>query len=323
MSHSTDHRRTTTQPALALSGVSATLAGKRVLDNITLELQSASITGVLGRNGAGKTTLFSIMAGHRRASSGNVHNPHATASRSQDQPERFCFIRDNQRYPDSFTLRNVLQTAPKFFPRWDAVVAQTVAETFDLPAKTQVSKFSRGQLTALAMTISLASRAEITLLDEPALGLDAIGRLTLNELIINEQLQHERTFVLATHLIDEMESLLEHVFIINDGKISAQGNPDTLTAEHTQLSGHVRELDAALARIVSTAGSSAILYQRTVGQLGHAVVRTAALEHAGIGASNATEHSILINRPTLQEVVTTYGAKTRKSDRSAHTAQPA
>src|SRR5699024_2072722 len=90
--------------------------------------------------------------------------------------EQMCFVRDNQRYPDDYTLKHCLRAGAISFPDWDADFAQKLVSRFQVPEKTIVKKYSRGQFSALGIIMGLASRAPITFFDEPYLGLDATAR---------------------------------------------------------------------------------------------------------------------------------------------------
>src|SRR5699024_6674164 len=127
-------------------------------------------------------------------------------------------IRDNQRYPDNYYLHHALRSAAIFHTDWDAEYAEELTQIFRLPTKTMIQKFSRGQLSALAIVISLASRAPLTIFDEPYLGLDVTARHRFYELLIEDFAAHARTIIVSTHLVGEMENIFDKAEIFVEGK---------------------------------------------------------------------------------------------------------
>lgn len=225
--------------AIRLAGVSRRFGRTFALDGVTVDVPSGVVCGLLGRNGAGKTTLMSILAGHDRPSTGTVQvlgrDPfeHAAVMGS------ISLIRDNQRYPDDFRLKHVLRIAPRFHERWDADLAAALVDDFRLPARTTIKKMSRGQQSGLGIVIGLASKAPVTIFDEPYLGLDATARRIFADRLLASRFDDadERTIVLSTHLIDEMEQLLDHVLVLDAGRLVRSGTTDEVTAGAHALNG--------------------------------------------------------------------------------------
>lgn len=207
--------------AIDLHNISRTFGRARALDGVSLGIPQNSICGLLGRNGAGKTTIMSIVAGQDRPTSGRVDVLGERPFENEAVLSRISFVRDNQRYPDNYRLHHVLRIAPAFAPNWDADVADELVDGFRIPARTPIKKFSRGQLSSVAIVLGLASRAPITLLDEPYLGLDVTARALFHDMLLRDYTAHPRTVVLSTHLIEESEALFDRVVIVDRGRIRA------------------------------------------------------------------------------------------------------
>lgn len=126
--------------------------------------------GLLGRNGAGKTTVMQILTGQNWQTSGDV----AIFGRPPFEKEAVlrdvCFVKESQRYPD-VSVRVVLRAAARLYPQWDQALADELLAEFALPLRRNVKKLSRGMLSAVGIIVGLASRARLTLFDEPYLGL--------------------------------------------------------------------------------------------------------------------------------------------------------
>ena len=273
------------------------------LEDITLSVPESSICGLLGRNGAGKTTIMSILAGQDRPTSGTVtvfgHEPFE----NEAIVSKISFVRDNQRYPDDYRLSHVLRIAPSFAPNWSDSVAAEIVDGLRIPAKTPIKKFSRGQLSALAIVLGLSSRAPLTLLDEPYLGLDVTARALFHDILLRDYSAHPRTILLSTHLIGESEALFDRVVIVDRGRV---------------------EVDCASEEIATLAftvtGSADAVDQLTINRrilLSHAIGGLKSCTISGVAdddlLSRASALSAIIAPATLQELVAALGANTADS----------
>jgi ABC-2 type transport system ATP-binding protein len=216
-----------TSPTISVAGLTRRYRGQLALDDVTFDVQGASITGLLGRNGAGKTTLLRIIAGHEFASAGSVTVLGASPVKDEEVLRRMVFIREDQTYPD-IKVRHALRVASWFYPNWSHEMAEALVADFGLPLNRRIKKLSRGMRSAVGIVIGLAARAEITLFDEPYAGLDAVARQMFYDRLLAEQAEHPRTVLLSTHLIDEAAGLLERVVIIDRGRVVRDGTPGDL-----------------------------------------------------------------------------------------------
>jgi ABC-2 type transport system ATP-binding protein len=288
-----------TQPAIRLSEVSRHFGRVRALDAVTVDIPHNAITGLLGRNGAGKTTLMSIIAGHDRADSGSVRVLGADPFERAPIMSSISFVRDNQRYPEDFTLRHLLEVAPLFHAGWDADVAEELVAGFRLPRKTTVKKMSRGQTSSLGIVLGLASRAPVTIFDEPYLGLDATARRFFYDALMQDYIDHPRTIIVSTHLIDEMEPLLEHVVIVDGGRLVREAAADELRGSAITLSGLTAAVD-------DLATGHRVLQRRTVGGLSSVVIEAT---NADTITERATRAGAQVSPATLQDLVAAYGVE--------------
>ncbi len=214
-------------PEIVVEGLSRHYGNVVALDDVSFTVPAGSIVGLLGRNGAGKTTLMGHITGQIRTTNGKVTVGGKTPFENSEVQESLVFIRDNQRYPDDYKLIHALRAAKAFHPEWDDDLAEELVDVFRLPRKKPVvKKFSRGQLSALGIVIGLASKAPLSIFDEPYLGLDATARQKFYDVLIREFHKTERTVFLSTHLIDEMAPLLEHVIVLEKGKKIFDGSAE-------------------------------------------------------------------------------------------------
>jgi len=228
--------------AVVLDHVSRRYRGVTALDDVSIAIEEGGITGLLGRNGAGKSTLMRIITGQEFATSGTVR-VHGRSPVENDAVLRtMSFVKESQLYPD-IRVKRVLEAASWFYPNWNAELAADLVEEFELPMNRPVKKVSRGMHSAVGIVIGLASRAQITLFDEPYLGLDAVARQVFYDRLLADYSEHPRTVLLSTHLIDEVANLLEHVVVINQGRIVVDAAADDLRGRALTVSGRASAVD--------------------------------------------------------------------------------
>lgn len=289
--------------ALDIKSLTRTFGRSVALDDVSFTVQDDSICGLLGRNGAGKTTIMSIVAGQDRPTSGSVTVFGERPFENESILAKISFVRDNQRYPDNYRLHHVLRIAPQFAPNWNSEVADELVDGFRIPAKTPIKKFSRGQLSSVAIVLGLASRASLTLLDDPYLGLDVTARALFHDMLLRDYTAHPRTVVLSTHLIEESEALFDHVLIIDRGRVRVDSD-----IEHTG--------DLAYTLSGSTEAIDRLSVNRTVLQ-SHSVAGLKSVTIQGLADDDTTTDAkrlgVQIKPATLQELVAAFGADTTET----------
>jgi ABC-2 type transport system ATP-binding protein len=215
------------------------------VDAASFAIEQNTITGLLGRNGAGKTTLMHLLTGQEFATSGSVRVFGASSVENAGVLQHTCFVKESQRYPEDMKPKHVLATAPRFFANWDAAFARDLVDEFRLPVDRRIKKLSRGQLSSVGVIVGLASRAPLTIFDEPYLGLDAVARQAFYDRLLADYAEHPRTVVLSTHLIDEVADLLEHAIVIDDGRVIIDSPVDALRADAATIAGPADAVEQA------------------------------------------------------------------------------
>jgi len=229
-------------PTVLIDRVTRRYRGQLALDDVSCELRPNTITGLLGRNGAGKTTLMKILTGQEFPTSGTVQVGGQNPLENNVVLRRMVFVKESQVYPD-IKVKRVIEAGSWFYPNWDAELAGRLMSDFELPANRSVKKLSRGMHSALGIVLGLSARAEVTLLDEPYLGLDAVARHIFYDRLLADYAEHPRTILLSTHLIDEVADLLEHVVVIDRGRIVVDAPADDLRGRAVTVSGAARAVE--------------------------------------------------------------------------------
>jgi ABC-2 type transport system ATP-binding protein len=263
---------------IEVTGLTKRFGKLNAVDNVSFSVDENKIYGLLGRNGAGKTTLMQLLTGQDFATDGDIRvfgqSPVETAAVLQ----RVSFIKESQKYPEDFKVKHVFRSAPWFFANWDAAFADQLIEEFRLPLDRRIKKISRGQLSSIGVIVGLASRAPLTFFDEPYLGLDAVARQLFYDRLLEDYAEHPRTVILSTHLIDEVSNLLEHVLVIDQGRIIIDQDAESLRGTATTIVGTRGAVDEFV-------GAREVLHREAIGGL--ASVTIAGLDAAGKSAAKA------------------------------------
>jgi len=223
-------------PTISVGELTRRYRDQAALDNVSLTVEPGTVTGLLGRNGAGKTTLLRIITGLEFPTDGVVKVFGAAPAENDAVLRRMVFVREEQSYPD-FRVGHAIRVASWFYPNWNAELAQQLLADFELPLDRRMRRLSRGMRSAVGIVIGLAARAELTLFDEPYAGLDAVARQLFYDRLLADFVEHPRTIVLSTHLIDEVADLLEHVVMLDHGRVVLDPPADEIHGTGMTVSG--------------------------------------------------------------------------------------
>lgn len=278
--------------AIEATGVTRRFGSLRAVDDVTFSIEEGAICGLLGRNGAGKTTLMQLLTGQDFVSAGSISVFGQSPVENASVLQNICFIKESQKYPEDFKVKHVLKSAPWFFQNWDADFAGQLVEEFRLPQGRKIKKLSRGQLSSVGVIVGLASRAPLTIFDEPYLGLDAVARQLFYDRLLADYALHPRTVVLSTHLIDEVSNLLEHVLVIDNGRIIIDDSADDLRGSATAVVGTKAAVD-------EFARNRQVLHRDNIGGISSATIGTLSDDDRKAAAAAGLELSAV----SLQQLI--------------------
>ena len=233
---------------LTAKGVFKSYGKKEVLKNLDLEILPGKIYGLIGRNGVGKTTLLSILTAQNTLDRGSVTYEGQPVWENQQALNHICFSRELQPTllsgTNNLKVKFYLDTAAiYYYPNWDREYARQLLEEFKLEPKKKISQLSKGQASMVAILIALASRADITILDEPVAGLDVVMRERFYRLLLDDFAQTGRTFIISTHIIEEAASVFEQVIILDEGRIIENAPTEELVDQFRYISGREDVVD--------------------------------------------------------------------------------
>jgi ABC-2 type transport system ATP-binding protein len=231
-----------------LDAVSHHFGSSPALTDVTVSIRPGTVTGLIGRNGAGKTTLLSLVAALRPVQTGTVRVGGRDVWEDPDVTSRVCLVRDKGGVLEDQRIRDTLRIHRALRPHWDHDYALSLLDRFEVPLRKHPDQLSRGQRSVLGATLALASRAEVTLLDEVYLGMDAVARRMFYDELMADYIAHPRTVVLSSHLLDEVEDLMEDVVVLDRGRVVAAGDVDTVRRQHS-TDDHLASLTDVLVRV--------------------------------------------------------------------------
>lgn len=217
---------------------------KKALDDVSFQLNEPKIYGLLGRNGAGKTTFMDILAGYQLATSGEITVNGKSPFDNRDISKNICLIKEGDNFQKDMNIKQIFTAYRLLYPNWDQELADMLVKEYNLPLKKRVKTFSKGMLSAVGVIVGLASKAPITIFDEPYIGLDAAARKKFYDVLLEEFEMEPRTVIFSTHLIDEVSLLFEEVLILQDGKLILQEETEKLRQQTCAVTGEVAEVEA-------------------------------------------------------------------------------
>ena len=212
-----------------------------------LTIAPGTITGLLGRNGSGKTTLLSILAAFRRRAEGTVLVDGEDPWENERVMAQVCLIRESGDVASDVRLGETLRIVAGSRPAFDTDLADRLMDTFELDPRKRPSALSRGKKSAFGVVVGLATRAPLTMLDEVHLGMDAPSRYAFYDALLADYAEHPRTIVVSSHLIDEIQRLLEHVVILDEGRVLLADDADALRSRGATVTGQADAVDAFVA----------------------------------------------------------------------------
>jgi len=218
---------------LRIRGLCKSFGRKRVLQDFDLTVESGRVYGLLGRNGEGKTTLARILMGVIPADKGEILYKGRRISYGQNAFKRdFGYVPEDPFFYEDMTVRGLVGFNARFYPKWDRKRAAADLERFALDPKARVGTLSRGQKLKLGLAVALAAAPEFLILDDPTSGLDVPTRQDFLRDVIRELASAGTTILFATHLVHELERIVERLLVLRGGRLILDEDFDKVKAEH-------------------------------------------------------------------------------------------
>jgi ABC-2 type transport system ATP-binding protein len=227
-------------------GLTKSYGGNRALDAVSFSVEAGRIVGLIGPNGAGKTTALKAILGLTPFTGELLvfgKNPYRERNALMHD---VCFIADVAVLPKWLRVSQALDYVAGVHPRFERARAEEFLRKTDIRMKSRVRELSKGMVTQLHLALILAIDARLLVLDEPTLGLDLLYRRQFYDTLLNDYFDKERTILLTTHQVEEIENLLTDVIFIHRGQIALDSAVEGLAQRYVQL--NVRPDQAVRAR---------------------------------------------------------------------------
>lgn len=230
--------------AIEIQNVTKRYKDVTALEDVSLSFAFGKIYGLLGRNGAGKSTLINIIANRIFADCGEVRIDGIPAKENMGVHEKLFCMSEADLYDRDLKVKELFKWTDRFYDAFDSDKALALSEKFNLDIHKRFKALSKGYQSIFKLIVALSLRVPYVIFDEPVLGLDANHRELFYELLLEEFETGERTFILATHLIEEVANLIEEVVLIDKGKVLLQESVEALSETGYSISGTAQEVDS-------------------------------------------------------------------------------
>lgn len=222
---------------LIIDHISKKYGRQVVLDDLSFKLAPGRIYGLLGRNGAGKTTLLNIISQRIFPTTGTVRLGDEALANNDRMIGQFFLMSEINLYPKRIRVQQMFDLADGSYGQFDYQNAERLLKAFGISGRDHLNNLSTGLQTAAKLTVALNVNADYVLLDEPTLGMDANHRELFYRELVKAYQKRVRTFVLSTHLIDEIQQLVEHVVILDQHQIVADADVEEMLNKAYVISG--------------------------------------------------------------------------------------
>ena len=232
-------------PVITARGLRKGYKNKLALDNTAFEIPAGRIVGLIGPNGAGKTTALKAILG-LIPFEGELKVLGKDPRTQRDAlMNDVCFIADVAVLPRWITVAQAIEFVAGVHPRFDAAKCQRFLEGTQLKPNLKVREMSKGMIVQLHLALVMAIDARLLVLDEPTLGLDILYRKQFYQRLLEDYFDEEKTILVTTHQVEEIEHILTDVMFIRDGKVVLNSAMDTLGERYTEVLVNADKLDAA------------------------------------------------------------------------------
>jgi ABC-2 type transport system ATP-binding protein len=232
----------TTATALTATGLGKRYGRKWALRGCTVEIPQGRIAGLVGPNGAGKTTLIHCAVGLLTPNEGSISVLGARPAADADQLGKVGFLAQDAPVYASLSIADHLRLGAGMNPGWDAAFAKDRIEQLDLDLEQRAGGLSGGQRAQLALTLALAKRPELLVLDEPVASLDPLARRDFLGTLTSYIAEHGISVILSSHLLADLERVCDFLVLVSAARVQLAADVDELLATHRRIIGPRRDL---------------------------------------------------------------------------------
>jgi len=227
--------------ALRARGLGKRYGRRWALRDCTLEIPAGRVSGLVGPNGAGKTTLLGLATGMLTPTAGDIEICGGPPARDAAQLAKVGYVaQDTPVYP-GLTVAEHLTLGARTNPRWDDGLARRRVRQLGLDPRQRAGRLSGGQRAQLALTVGLAKRPELLVLDEPVASLDPLARREFLQALMEAVAEDQFSVVLSSHVVSDIERVCDYVVVLVDSQVRVAGDVEELVGTHHRLVGPRRD----------------------------------------------------------------------------------
>ncbi|WP_381798510.1 ABC transporter ATP-binding protein [Streptomyces niveus] len=223
------------------------------LRNCDLDVPAGRVVGLVGPNGAGKSTLLNLASGMLSPTTGSIEVCGGRPATGAAQLAKVGFVAQDTPVYDSLSVADHLGLGARLNPGWDDALARGRIRRLGLDPEQRAGKLSGGQRAQLALTLGIAKRPELLILDEPVAALDPLARREFMQDLMEAVAEHELSVVLSSHLVSDVERACDYVIVLVGSRVQVADDIDELRATHHRLTGPRRDADLPAGRQIITA----------------------------------------------------------------------
>ena len=223
--------------AVRTAGLGKRYGRRWALTDCTLDIPAGRVTGLVGPNGAGKTTLLSMAVGMAQPTTGSIEVCGARPAADAAQLAKVGFVAQDTPTYARLSIAEHLTLGRRLNPRWDSELAHRRLDRLGLDPKQRAGKLSGGQRAQLALTLGLAKRPELLILDEPVASLDPLARREFLQTLMEAVAEYELSVLLSSHVVSDLERVCDYLVVLVDSQVRVEGDVEHLLATHHRLAG--------------------------------------------------------------------------------------
>lgn len=205
--------------------------GTQALTDVSINVNSGSIYGLVGSNGAGKTTLLKHITGVLKSDSGKVTIDGEENYDNMQVKRKVAFIPDDLSFFNSYNLKEAAAFYKSLYPNWNEEIFEELIKKFQLNIKRKISKFSKGMQKQGVFALTLSVEPDFLILDEPIDGLDPIARKVMWKAIVDASAERNMTTLVSSHNLKEMEGICDYIGILSKGSLVLERDLDELKSD--------------------------------------------------------------------------------------------
>lgn len=219
---------------------------RHILSDINLTFQENEIYGLFGENGAGKSTLMELIADYNFRTSGTILYDGKDVHENATALNEIYYMNQLDMYPKYIRIKTILHTVSNMYADYDIDLQQQLIAAFKLDVEQVFNRLSTGYKSIVKMILALCVPCQFIFLDEPTLGLDARNREIFYQALIETYSERPRTFVISTHIVEEIDNIISQFILIENGKIVMQSSVEHLQSESYSISGPAEDVNTFL-----------------------------------------------------------------------------